>query len=310
MIARFLFGCVVVLTCASAHAQSAFPKPSGYVNDYAGVLMPAARAELNELLRGVEQKTSSEIAVAIVTSLNGVPVEDYANRMFKEWGVGQEKADNGVLVVVSPADREMRIEVGYGLEGVIPDGLAGEIIRTEFLPRFRQNDYAGGIDAGVRRIAAIVERNQVVTPEELARLDQSSSSGEASVYFIIPFLGLFVAIGFFLMGVGIRTKTVFGVFFGSFFGGMPLVLSLGILFWTAAFTLLPLALLMAAWGYRRGAKPSWRDALRKNKDGQPTSGDGWVMGTSDSSDSSSSSSSSSDSFGGGSSGGGGASGRW
>ena len=76
-------------------------------------------------------------------------VEEYANRLFKEWGVGQAKQDNGVLVLVAPNEREMRIEVGYGLEGVLPDGLAGQIIRDDFTPRFRDNDYSGGIRDGV-----------------------------------------------------------------------------------------------------------------------------------------------------------------
>ena len=84
------------------------------------------------------------MAVVTVPSLNGVPAEDYAVQLFKEWGIGQAKTDNGVLVLVAPNEREMRIEVGYGLEGILPDGLAGQIIRENFVPRFRDNDTTAG----------------------------------------------------------------------------------------------------------------------------------------------------------------------
>ena len=107
-----------------------------------------------------------------VPSLEGIPVEDYAVRLFKEWGIGQAKQDNGVLVLVAPNEREMRIEVGYGLEGILPDGLAGQIIRDQFIPRFRDNDYNGGIRDGVARVVEIVEKQQVLTAEELAKFNE------------------------------------------------------------------------------------------------------------------------------------------
>ena len=242
-------------------AQGNFPKPAGRVNDFAGVLDPSVEAEIDQLLADLERKTSSEVAVAVVKSLDGMSVEEYANRMFKAWGVGQAKQDNGVLVLVAPTEREMRIEVGYGLEGVLPDGLAGEIIRDDFTPRFRNSDYPGGIRNGVRRVVEVVERHQVLTPEELARFNQSSS-GDAPAWLIIPFLGLFVAIGFFMIGAGLRTKTGFPLLFGGFFGGMPLLMSMAIVFTVALFTLFPLALAMAVWGYRMGARASVRDAFK------------------------------------------------
>ena len=135
-------------------------------------------------------------------------VEEYANRLFKEWGVGQAKEDNGVLVLVAPNDREMRIEVGYGLEGVLPDGLAGQVIRDDFTPRFREGDYSGGIRNGVLRLADIVEKHQVLTPEEIAKLNRGNGLKEPS-WVMIPFFGLFVTIGFGMVGIGLRTKTGF-----------------------------------------------------------------------------------------------------
>ena len=94
------------------------------------------------MLRDVEQQTTAEIAVVTVPSLDGMTVEEYASRLFKAWGIGKKGRDNGVLVLVAPTEHKMRIEVGYGLEAVLPDGLAGQIVRTECLPRFKEGDYA------------------------------------------------------------------------------------------------------------------------------------------------------------------------
>ena len=301
---RGLLAACAVLGTSLLLAQANFPTATGRVNDFAGVLDAATKAEIDRQLEDLERTTASEVAVAIVSSLDGMSVEEYANRMFKAWGVGQAKQDNGVLVLVAPNDREMRIEVGYGLEGVLPDGLAGQIIREQFTPRFRDNDYAGGIRDGIRRVVEVVERHQVLTPEELARFNESSSN-DAPPAVILPFLGLFVAVGFFMVGAGLRTKTAFPLLFGGAFGGMPLLMSLLITFPLALFTLFPFALAMAVWGYRMGARASVRDAFKTKG-----TGGGWTMGGGSSGSGSGSSSGSSGGFGGGSSGGGGASGRW
>jgi uncharacterized protein len=289
-------------------AAADFPKYTGYVNDFSNVLPAETRAELEELLRATAAETTAEIAVATVPSLDGMSVEEYANRLFLEWGIGKKAVDNGVLVLVAPNDREMRIEVGYGLEPVLPDGLAGEIIRTNFLPHFREDQYAAGINDGVRRVVEVVRANHVLTAEELAALDESSAD-EPPMWILVPFFGLFVGIGFFMVGVGMGSKTGFPLLFGTFFGGMPLLMST--LFDASLVVLGPLAVAAVAYGYRVGrTRPGWVTEMRKTSRGGSTRG-GWVMGASSSGSSGSSSrSSSSSSFGGGSSGGGGASGRW
>lgn len=122
---RILLSCACVLFAAGALvAQPDFPKPTGRVSDFAGVLDASSQAEIDRLLDDLERTTSSEVAVAVVRSLDGMSVEEYASRLFKAWGIGQAKQDNGVLVLVAPNERDIRIEVGYGLEGVLPDGLA------------------------------------------------------------------------------------------------------------------------------------------------------------------------------------------
>ena len=290
--------------------QGTLPKPAGRITDLANVIEAGTEADLDRRLDELEQKTSHEIAVVTVSSLGGTTVEDYAVRLFKEWGIGQAKQDNGVLVLVAPNEREMRIEVGYGLEGILPDGLAGEIIQDTFIPRFRDGDYNTGIRNGVMRVADIVEKEQVLTPEELARFNVAErASNDFPEWLILPFFGLFVTIGFGMVGIGLRTKTIFPIMFGSLFGGMPMLMSLAFIGTLALFTLLPWAIFVFVMGYRLGARKGFRDAFRDGG-GKGGSGTGWTMGSSSSSSSSSSSGGSSSSFGGGSSGGGGASGRW
>jgi uncharacterized protein len=310
---------VTLLAATTAVAQStasaqSFPKAVGRVNDFANVIDPATEAAIDLQLDQLEQKTSSEIAVATVESLSGMSVEDYADRLFKEWGVGQARADNGVLVLVAPNDREMRIEVGYGLEGVLPDGLAGQVIRDDFTPRFREGDYSGGIRNGVTHLAEIVEKHEVLTAEQIAALNDTGE--DVPYWIVIPFFGLFVTIGFGMVGIGLRTKTGFPLLFGGLFGGMPLLMSMAFMSTVSLFTLFPWAIAMCLAGYRLGGRKSWRDAFRDTGNGKGGgASSGWTMGTTTSkgssgSSSSSSSSGSSSSFGGGSSGGGGASGKW
>jgi len=302
---------ILCLACGAVAARAAFPKPAGFVNDFANILDASSREALDQMLKQVERETTAEIVFVSVTSLDGMSVEEYSNKLFKEWGVGKKKEDNGVLVLVAPSDRIMKIEVGYGLEGVLPDGLAGEIIREQFTPRFKANDYPGGVRAGMRRVAEVVRTNHVLTAEERAEIDRPTS-GQPPAWLLIPFFGVFVAIGAFAIGLGIRTKTVGPILFGLLFFGIPFLIALVAFFTVTLFTLAPLSLAMLITGYRKGAMLKWRNTAG-------TKGTGWTMGGDGSSGGSSSgsswssgggSSSSGSSFGGGSSGGGGASGRW
>src|SRR5215203_722044 len=235
-----------VISSASVAFGQTLPRAAGRVNDFANVIDPAVEAEIDRRLGLLEQTTSSEIAVATITSLQGMSSSDYANRLFKERGVGQAKTDNGVLVLIAIDDREMAIEVGYGLEGVLPDGLAGQIIRDDFTPRFRDGDYSGGIRNGVMRLVDVVEKQQVLTPEELAKFNADNASPDLPVFIGLPFFALFIAIGFGLVGVGLRSKTGFPLLFGSLFGGMPLLMSLAFFGRLSVATLFPIANVMLA----------------------------------------------------------------
>lgn len=234
-------------------------------------------------------------------------VEEYANRLFKEWGIGQKAIDNGVLILVAPSERTMRIEVGYGLEPILPDGLAGQIIREQFTPAFKDSRYSEGILLRTQKVAEVVRRNHTLTPEERQQLEKANAN-EPPLLLIVPFFSVFVVIGIAAFAHGLRQKEGFFLVFGAPFAGIPMLMSLA--FSRKAFYIeAALALVVFVVALARKKKPLPFEDSRSS----PRSSTGWSWGASSSSSSSgsrSSGSSSSSGFGGGSSGGGGASGRW
>jgi uncharacterized protein len=307
-----------LMTALPLTLLAAFPSPDGHVNDFASVLDEPAEAYLETFLQTLERETAAEVVVATVASLGGITVEQYAVTLFADWGIGKARHDNGILLLVAPADRAVRIEVGYGLEPVLPDGLAGEIIRTEILPEFRAGNIPRGIGRGLNRISQIVRGD----PEAAA---STASPAEAAndpppLWLIVPFLATFVCLGSFSAGLGLRTKTYVPLMAGTMFVGVPLLMAL-VISSASAGVLLPLGLAALALGYNRGLSAYWMGMLRKGRpdtvgDNEP---DGWVAGgtpgsspggSSDSGGSDGGGSSSDGDFGGGSSGGGGASGHW
>jgi uncharacterized protein len=294
---------------------AAFPRPDGYVNDFASVLDPGDEAYLEMFLQTVERETSAEIVVATVRSLEGMTVEEYANRLFADWGIGKEQRDNGVLVLVAPDHRTVRIEVGYGLEPILPDGLAGEIIRTEMIPEFRSDNYPRGIGRGLNRIAQVVRRDPAAVAPRAPGVAARNDPPPAIV--IVPLFGIFIVLGAFAAGLGIRTKTYGPLLWSGLFAGIPLLMTVSFFSVLSLFILVPLGLAVLAAGYTRGKSAYWTGMMRKGtpdnaiRDAEPSA---WVMGGASGSSTGGSSdgggSSSSADFGGGSSGGGGATGRW
>lgn len=119
------------------------------VHDEAKILSPPAVSGLEQLLKMHEDSTSNQIAILTIPTLNGYPMEDYTFKVAEEWNLGKANNDNGVLLFIAFEDRKARIEVGEGLEGVLPDAICNQIIRNEIAPHFRQSDYEGGIKAAV-----------------------------------------------------------------------------------------------------------------------------------------------------------------
>jgi uncharacterized protein len=147
----------LLVTVFAFRAAASTPEPPAvprdYVVDLAGVMSPDANARLNALLLELEQKTTAQVLVLTVQSLNGQSIEEFSFNTKEKWKLGQKGKDNGVLIVVAVEDRKYRIEVGYGLESVLPDSLVGSIGREYFVPYFRKGDYSGGISEGALAIA-------------------------------------------------------------------------------------------------------------------------------------------------------------
>ncbi len=133
-----------------------FPKPTGYVSDFAHLLDPASRAALDQRLTQYDQATGNQIAVAIFPDLGGVPVNEFASRLEEAWKVGRRGKDTGILLLVGAKERQVRIEVGYGLEGRVTDGDAGTIIRNVLAPAFREGRYGDGLNAAVDALMRLI----------------------------------------------------------------------------------------------------------------------------------------------------------
>jgi uncharacterized protein len=147
---------VLALLIPLAALAQTFPALTGRIVDEARLLTPEERAGIDAKLKAHEERTTDQIVVATVRSLEGIEIEDYANRLFRAWKLGQAQKNNGVLLLVAPNERKVRIEVGYGLEGALTDALSKVIITTAVAPRFKQGDFAGGISAGVDAILSIL----------------------------------------------------------------------------------------------------------------------------------------------------------
>jgi uncharacterized protein len=154
---RVLFAATLVLltTVVCAWALEVPAKPKGRVSDYTGTLTAPEIRALNKSLAQFEKETTNQIAVLIIPTLAGDSLEDYSIRLAGKWQIGQKGRDNGVILIIVKQDQEIRIEVGYGLEGVLPDSLAGDIIREVIAPQFRQDRFRQGIRAGIAAIMAV-----------------------------------------------------------------------------------------------------------------------------------------------------------
>ncbi|HKQ24313.1 MAG TPA: TPM domain-containing protein [Burkholderiales bacterium] len=145
------------LAAPAAAQDVAIPYLSGRVVDQAAILSTQARERLAAMLQAHERASGNQIVVLTVPTLRGTSVEDYAVEVFEEWKIGSRELDNGVLILVVPQDRRVRIEIGYGLEGTLSDATASRIIRDLMTPRFREGNYDVGIEAGITAVIQILE---------------------------------------------------------------------------------------------------------------------------------------------------------
>lgn len=202
------------LLSALCAAAVEVPYLTGRVTDNAQILSPETRRTLTERLKAHEDKTTNQVAVLTVPSLEGEGIEEYAVAVFNDWKLGQKGKDNGILLIVAPNDRRMRIEVGYGLEGTLTDGTAGSIIRNVITPHFKKSDYNKGIEEGVAAILSILEggrppEDKAVTGGQAGRAVSELEMPDLPLTeriligaFIFGIIGLFTFIGVLTPGVG------------------------------------------------------------------------------------------------------------
>ncbi len=153
---KILFTLLIIITIISVSKVFAEDidnlKPSGYINDYTNTLSYNTKSTLENVSRSLEKKTSAEVVVVMVSTTRPMEIEDYSEKLFKKWGIGKKGKDNGVLFLAAKNDRKMRIETGYGLEGVLPDGLCGRIIKEVIAPKFKTGDFDNGVINGYLQI--------------------------------------------------------------------------------------------------------------------------------------------------------------
>lgn len=283
---------------SSVFAFTVPEKPTGYVNDYANILSAGTKQSVENDLRNFTASTSNEIAVVTVPDLGGDTIEHYATKLFESWKIGNAKNDNGILLLIARDEHKIRIEVGYGLEGALPDILAKDIIDTKITPSFKKGDYDTGVAGGVGAIKEATKGEYKASPK-------STAKGFSLNFKSLEFILIFLVIGIqFLSSILARSKSWWagGVLGGIVGGGITLFGVLGITLAIGGMITIVLIILGLLFDY-------FVSNTYKNATSSGSSIPWWIGGSSGGGFSSSSSSSFGG-FGGGSSGGGGASSSW
>jgi uncharacterized protein len=203
----YALGLMFLLASSCAFAELvAIPELSTRVTDLTQTLSPAQQAQLEQKLAAFETKKGSQIAILVVPSTQPEDIAQYALRVVEKWKIGREKTDDGLLVLIAKDDRKMRIEVGYGLEGAVPDLYAKRIISEIIGPKFKQGDFYGGLNAGVDSLIGLVDGEALPAPTK----PKLNSMGIMDILPILLFGGLIS---------GLMLRGMFGTFFGSALNG-------------------------------------------------------------------------------------------
>jgi uncharacterized protein len=203
-----IFFLLIITTYLSA--QPEVPVLKQWATDYTNTLSGSQLSTLNNRLKTFEDSTSNQLVMLMIASLNDYPIEYYSNEVAQKNKIGTKEHDNGALLFIAKNDKKLRIEVGYGLEGVLPDALASSIIRNVITPHFKQNNFYAGITAGIDAIIS------AIAGEYKAEKDNSSDDEEPPFISIIIMIAAFLM--FFLRGRGKRGKGGF-IYFGGMGGG-------------------------------------------------------------------------------------------
>lgn len=176
-----------------ALADPAFPALTGRVVDDANLLSPEDERDLAETLKQLEEKSSDQLVVVTLPSLQGYTIEDYGYRLGRHWGIGTKELNNGVLLIVAPNERKVRIEVGYGLEPILTDALSRVIIDNAILPRFRTGDFSAGIKEGVENIELVLT-GDVAELERRASVRRDADQAPIDWFTVLLFIAIFILI--------------------------------------------------------------------------------------------------------------------
>ena len=201
----------LVLLALSLAAAITFPQLTGRVVDEAGILSPEQVQRLSAKLEALENNTTDQLVVVTLKSLNGYDIADYGYQLGRHWGIGQKGKDNGVLLIVAPKERKVRIEVGYGLEGVLTDAKSAQIIQNAIIPFFKRGDLAGGIESGAGAILRVLKSPNA----EIGQPDKSGSDEDdpLGVFFQV-FIFVIVVLSFIPSYKNIWVSTGAGVVLG------------------------------------------------------------------------------------------------
>lgn len=233
---RWLIYFILLLQCFFAACATAAPqippKPTAaagiYVQDYAQVLSAEDKRRLLSIGQELDDKTTAQLAVVTVKTLDGQPIEDYALSILREWGIGSKEKNNGALIVVAVQDRRSRIEVGYGLEGLLTDGLTGRIQDQAMIPYFRKGNYAAGIVNGYAVMASLIAKDAgvqltAVNSEQIAVPAKTTNNTDQEYPF---WLKLLIGAGIVLLLIidnlflgGVLTQMLFFMFLRGRGGG-------------------------------------------------------------------------------------------
>ena len=206
---------LALIALATPVAAQTFPPLTGRVVDQAHLLSPEQVQDLTSKSAALESQKGAQFVVATVNGLEGYPVEDYGYRLGRAWGIGQKGKDNGVILLVAPNEHKVRIEVGYGATPYITDAMSGLIIRENVIPRFKQNDYGGGIEAGadaiIKQISLSPDEAQknIAAAEQVQQKRQHSGGNPLPFFFWLMVIG-FVVLSHFRRGRGRRYRSRHG----------------------------------------------------------------------------------------------------
>jgi uncharacterized protein len=216
MARRVIFTAIawICLTCAGVAQTLTFPALTGRVVDEAGLLSVADRAAIAQSLADLEAKTTDQLVVVTLKSLQGTAIEDYGYQLGRRWKIGQKDKDSGALLIVAASERKVRIEVGYGLEGTLTDAATKIIIENAILPRFKTGDFAGGIKSGVADIIQLLGGNAASTQQgQTAAAPENKSNAPAWPIIVLGLVGVGLLIFCAVTGGGGACRAIMQILF-------------------------------------------------------------------------------------------------